>query len=40
MGGLALLIVYTIILGLLELQFDFTVAQVVERLIQLLAGSG
>jgi len=35
-----LLIVYTIILGLLELQFHFTVGQVAERLIRLLAGSG
>jgi hypothetical protein len=39
-GSLALLIVYTIILGLLELQFHFTVAQVVERLIHFLVGSG
>ncbi len=32
--------VYTIILGFLELQFNFTVGQVVERLIRFLAGSG
>jgi hypothetical protein len=30
--------VYTIMLGLLELQFHFTVGQVVERLIRLLIG--
>lgn len=40
MGGLALLIVYTVLIGLLELQFDFTVGQVLARLIRLLAGSG
>jgi hypothetical protein len=40
MGSIALLIVYTIILGLLELQFHFTVGQVVERLIRFLVGSG
>ena len=40
MGGLVLFIVYTIILGLLELRFGFTVGQVIERLIRFLAGSG
>jgi hypothetical protein len=40
MGSVALLIIYTIMLGLLELQFHFTVGQVVAHLIRLLAGSG
>ena len=40
MGGLGLLIVYTLLIGLLELQFDFTVGQIVARLFQFLTGSG
>ena len=39
MGSLALLIIYTILLGLLELQFHFTVGRIVERLIHLLVGT-
>jgi len=38
MGSLALLIVYTLLIGLLELQFNFTVGQIVARLIRLLVG--
>ena len=38
MGSLAGLILYTILLGLLELQFHFTVGQVVEHVIRLLTG--
>jgi hypothetical protein len=38
MGSLALLIVYTLLIGLLELQFNFTVGQIVERIIRLLTG--
>jgi len=38
MGGLTLLVVYTVLIGLLELQFHFTVGQVVARLIRLLVG--
>ena len=37
MGGLALLIVYTLLIGLVELQFGVTVGQVVLRLIRFLA---
>ena len=36
MGGLASLIVYTVVIGLLELQFNFTVGQIVARLIRFL----
>jgi hypothetical protein len=39
MGSLALLIVYTILIGLLELHFHFTIGHIVERLIRLLVGS-
>lgn len=40
MGGLALITVYTLLVGLLELQFHFTIGQVVVRLIRLLTGPG
>ena len=40
MGSLALLIVYTLLIGLLELQFRFTVGQIVIHLIRLLTGQG
>lgn len=40
MGGLGLLIVYTLLIGLLELQFGFTVGDLVVRLIQFLTGGG
>lgn len=40
MGSLGLLFIYTIMLGLLELHFDFTVGELVERLIRFLTGSG
>jgi hypothetical protein len=39
MGSLALLIVYTLLLGVLELELHFTVAQIVVRLFRLLAGT-
>lgn len=39
MASLALLIVYTILIGLLELQFHFTVGQIVAHLIRLLTGA-
>jgi len=39
-GGLVGLFVYTLLIGLLELQFHFTVGDVVARLIRLLAGNG
>jgi hypothetical protein len=39
MGNLALLIVYTLLLGVLEMQLHFTVAQIVVRLFRLLVGS-
>ena len=38
MGSLALLIIYTLVLGVLELQFHFTVAQIVVHIIHLLTG--
>ena len=38
MGSFALLIVYTLLLGVLELQFNFTVGQIVENLIRILTG--
>lgn len=38
MGSLAALIIYTLLIGLLELQFHFTVGQIVIHLIHLLAG--
>ena len=37
---IAFLIVYTIVLGLLELQFHFTVGAIIVRLIHLLLGAG
>jgi hypothetical protein len=40
MGSLALLIVYTLLIGLLELQFHFSVGQIVVHLIRVLAGNG
>ena len=40
MGALALLIVYTILIGLVELQFNFTVGQILRHVIHLLAGTG
>ena len=39
MAGLLMLIVYTILIGVLELHFHVTVGHLVERLIHLLAGS-
>ncbi len=39
MGNLAFLIMYTVLIGVLETQFPFTVGQLVERLIRLLTGS-
>ena len=38
MGSLAGVIVYTLLIGLLELQFHFTVGQVVTHIIHLLTG--
>lgn len=38
MGSVALLIVYTLLLGLLELHFNFTVGEIVARLVRLLVG--
>jgi len=38
MGSVIGLVVYTLLLGLLELQFHFTVGQIVTHLIRLLAG--
>ena len=40
MGALALLIVYTILIGLLELQFNFTVGEILRHITRLLAGTG
>ncbi|MDI6872047.1 MAG: hypothetical protein QME79_12035 [Bacillota bacterium] len=40
MVTVALLVVYTIALGLLELQFHFTVGAVIVRLVHLLLGAG
>ena len=40
MAMIAFLIVYTIVLGLLELQFHLTVGAVIVRLIHLLLGAG
>lgn len=40
MGSIGLLIVYTLVLGILEIQFDFTVGQIVQNLISLLANGG
>ena len=39
MGGLASLIVYTVLIGILELQFGFTVGQLLRDVIQLLTGN-
>jgi hypothetical protein len=38
MGSFAAFIIYTLIIGLLELQFHFTVGQIVMHIIRLLAG--
>lgn len=38
MGSLAALVIYTLLIGLLELQFHFTVGQIVMHVIRLLAG--
>ena len=40
MGSLSLLIVYTFLIGLAELQFGFTVGQVLQGLTRLLLGAG
>lgn len=39
MGSLGLLIVYTLLLGALEIQFDFTVGEIVQHLIRVLTGA-
>lgn len=39
MGSFGLLIIYTLLLGLLEIQFNFTVGQIVERWIRFLTGA-
>ncbi len=39
MGSLTLLIVYTLLLGVLELQLHFTVAAIVVRFFRLLVGT-
>ena len=38
MGSVIGLVVYTLLLGLLELQFHFTIGQIVTHLIRLLTG--
>lgn len=38
MGSFGLLILYTLVLGLLEIQFHFTVGQVVQNVIRVLTG--
>lgn len=38
MGSLALILIYTLLLGILELQFDFTVGEIVTHLIRVLTG--
>ena len=38
MGSLGLLIVYTLLVGLIELQFHVTVAQILVHLMRLLVG--
>ena len=38
MSSLVALIVYTLLIGLLELQFHFTVGQIVTHIIRLLTG--
>ena len=38
MGGLAFLIVYTVLIGVIELQFHVTVGQFLARLVHWLAG--
>ncbi len=40
LGNLAFLIIYTTLIGVLEMQFHFTVGQIIERLIRSLAGAG
>jgi len=39
-GGLVFLIVYTVLIGLLELQFHFTVGEVLKHLIRQVTGAG
>jgi hypothetical protein len=39
MGSLGLLIVYTLLLGILEIHFEFTVGEIVQRLIRVLTGA-
>lgn len=38
MGSFAAIFIYTLLIGLLELQFHFTVGQIVIHLIHLLTG--
>lgn len=38
MGGLAFIIVYTVLIGIAELQFGVTVGQLLTRLVRWLAG--
>jgi hypothetical protein len=40
MGSLAAFIIYTLLIGLLELEFHVTVAQIVTHIIRLLTGQG
>lgn len=39
MGSLGLLIVYTLLLGVLEIQFDFTVGEIVQHPIRVITGT-
>lgn len=39
MGSFLVIIVFLIVIALLELQFHFTLAQILEHIIQLLTGS-
>jgi hypothetical protein len=36
--SIGLLVIYTLLIGLLEIQFGFTVGQVVQNLIRILTG--
>ncbi len=38
MGSIAGIVIYTLLIGLLELQFHFTVGQIVTHFIHLLTG--
>jgi hypothetical protein len=38
MGSLGLLVIYTLLIGALELQFHFTVGQIVLHLIRVMTG--